>query len=447
MDVQGLRATVMGLGRHGGGVAAARFLAHRGAQVTVTDLADHALLGQSLQQLADVPIAAIKLGGHDLEDFRHADLVVVNPAVRPDDRFVATARQCGARITSEIEMFLQHCPAQVIGVTGSNGKSTTAAMIAAITTAAGRKTWLGGNIEKSLLPHLNEIRRNDLVVLELSSFQLYWLSSQSRLPDVAVITGCAPNHLDWHGDYAGYAAAKQRLLRRDGGQTVVLDPADERLRSWLPLVAPSSELHPPRPLASLPTLQVPGEHNRRNAALAATAAVAAGAGEHDIHTGLRNFQGLPHRLEHVGEFAGRTIINDSQATTPESTTAALATLSGCRCWLLVGGADKGAQLTGLAAAIQDVAAGAGFFGTTGPQLFAAVQKARPDFNGHLTRTLSNAVEWCWSQSSPGDVVLLSPGCSSRDQYQDYACRAEDFLKCVERCARETHHPARAGELI
>ena len=173
MDYRGRRATIMGLGHFGGGAAAARWLARQGAIVTVTDLADENALADSLPLLADVPIAAVHLGGHREEDFRDADLVVVNPAVRPDSPWLHLARQSGAGSATELELFIENCPAPIIGVTGSNGKSTTAAMIASILKAAGRRTFLGGNIGGSLLDQLPQIGRDDWVVLEISSFQLW----------------------------------------------------------------------------------------------------------------------------------------------------------------------------------------------------------------------------------------------------------------------------------
>ncbi len=210
--------TILGLGRHGGGVAAARYYALAGAIVRVTDLADADALRESLDRLADVPIAKFTLGRHEEDDFRDADVVVVNPAVRPGNSFVELAQRTGAMITSEIELFLDACPAQVIGITGTVGKSTTASMLAAIMKESGKTTWLGGNIGHSLLAELPQISAHDVVVLELSSFQLHWLSERTHWPRGAVVTNCSPNHLDWHGSYENYMAAKRRLLAQFAGR-------------------------------------------------------------------------------------------------------------------------------------------------------------------------------------------------------------------------------------
>lgn len=402
----------MGLGRHGGGVAAARYLAEHGATVTVTDLADAAMLADSLAALAGSPIERFHLGGHCEDDFTQTDLIVVNPAVRPDDRLVKRARESGARISSEIELFLDACPAPVIGVTGTNGKSTTAAMTAAAIAgghggrrceAAGRRVWLGGNIGRSLLPELSRIRPDDWVVLELSSFQLHWLSDDARWPQFAMLTNFAPNHLDWHPSVEHYRRAKQRLLER--AETVI---------------SPCSD-------AVVPPLRVPGRHNRANAALASAAAIAAGADRESIQLALSEFKGLPHRLAFVSEIAGRRFYNDSKATTPEAVVAALEAMERPTL-ILLGGSDKNVDLTPLARAVGARACGAGLFGATAAKLDAILAAHAPQLPRSRAETLDEAIVWCWAQSRPGDAILLSPACASLDQFRDYADRGDRFMQ-------------------
>ncbi|MDZ7620645.1 MAG: Mur ligase family protein, partial [Patescibacteria group bacterium] len=268
MELQRCRATVMGLGHFGGGLAVARWLAANGAEVTVTDLADAATLAEPLAQLATTSIARYALGGHCEADFRDIDLLVVNPAVRPGNRFVQIAQEAGVRIVTEIELLLEHNPAPVIGVTGSNGKSTTTAMIHAILLADGRTAWLGGNLGGSLLNQLRAVQADDWVVLELSSFQLWRLSQAVPAPHVAVVTSFAPNHLDWHADYADYKASKQKLLLgQKPDDWAVLNARDTEVASWSPLVRGRLVALPP--LDEIPPLHVPGNHNRINAACAA----------------------------------------------------------------------------------------------------------------------------------------------------------------------------------
>jgi UDP-N-acetylmuramoylalanine--D-glutamate ligase len=429
----------MGLGRHGGGAAAARYLAEQGAIVTVTDLADAAGLAEPVADLNDAGIEAFHLGGHSEADFRSAELVVVNPAVKPDNRWVELARQSGARITSEIELFLDACPAPVIGVTGTSGKSTTAAITAAILAVSSiRRVWLGGNIGVSLLGDLGEISAEDRVVLELSSFQLFWLSETARWPATAVVTNLAPNHLDWHGTMPHYTEAKRRLVNhvRRGG-ACVFEAADPLMRAWTE--SANGRLIPPLADEQIPPLLVPGRHNRRNAGHAAAAAMAAGADSDAVRRGVGDFRGLPHRLATVAFVAGRTFINDSKSTTPTATLAALDAIQK-PIWLLLGGADKGVDLRPLAVAAGQRAHGAAFFGAVGGQLEALLDKVAPHLPRARAKTLDEALAWCWARSRPGDAIVLSPGCSSLDQFRDFAERGQRFADlaaalAVSRAAR------------
>lgn len=429
MDFQGKRATIMGLGRFGGGVAAARWLARRGAVVTVTDLADEIALADSLRVLKDVPIAACHLGGHREVDFRDADLVVVNPAVRPGNPMLQIAHQAGVRRTSEIELFMEACPARCVGVTGSNGKSTTAAMTAAILRAAGDKVYLGGNIGNSLLSDLDRIGPDDRVVLELSSFQLWHLGPDARMPQVAVVTGCSPNHLDWHGTFEHYAAAKQRiLLGQTADDLAVLSDFDPEVSTWTACLR-GRQIALER-VERIPPLRVPGRHNLINAACATAAAHAAGCDSEAIRQGLESFQGLPQRLEWCAEIDGRRFCNDTTATTPESTIAALESLKG-RVWLLAGGREKGCDFEPLVATIAEKVQGAAFFGTVAEQLRDRVAGRSATTLCTAVETMDDALRWCWERSAPGDVILLSPACSSGDQFRNFRERGERFVALVQ----------------
>lgn len=432
MEVAGRRITIMGLGRHGGGVGAARYLSRQGAQVTITDRADPAQLADSIAALESYAIASWRLGGHQAGAFCDADAIVVNPAVPPGDPLLESAARAGIPLLTEVELFLERCPARIAAVTGSNGKSSTTAMLAACLSVAGQRVWLGGNIGRSLLEDLPAMAPADCVVLELSSFQLARLSDAVRGVDLAVVTNCAPNHLDWHGSYEDYRAAKQRLLRlQSATSTTVLNSADPETASWAGFV--QGRLLAPAADAAIPALLVPGAHQRQNARLAAAGAAAWGAEPSAIDEALRGFTGLPHRLERVAEIAGRTFYNDSLATTPESTCAALAAFDS-PVWLLAGGYDKGADFAPLVAAIAERAAGVAFYGAVGKTLHTGLVRERTGCCSTRVETLRAALAWCWSRSRPGDIVLLSPACASYDQYRDYAARAEDFRRSVEQLA-------------
>ncbi|MEE8459741.1 MAG: Mur ligase family protein, partial [Phycisphaerales bacterium] len=220
MDLAGQRVTVMGLGRFGGGVGVARYLIKLGADVLVTDLLSRDDLADSLAQLDGLPIE-YRLGEHNVSDFTTADLVVANPAVKPDNRFLRAAQAAGVPVTSEIRLLVKALPNRLrtIGVTGTAGKSTVTAMIGHILkkafpqppappgdqdTVAATNVWVGGNLGGSLLDRLDEIGKDDWVVLELSSFMLHGLREDKWSPHIAVVINISPNHLDWHGTFEHY---------------------------------------------------------------------------------------------------------------------------------------------------------------------------------------------------------------------------------------------------
>lgn len=446
MDYRGRRVTIMGLGHFGGGVAAARWLAEQGACVTVTDAADQTALADSLPRLADMPLAALRLGGHHEDDFRNADLVVVNPAVRPDSPWREIARRSGARLCTELELFIENCRGQLIGVTGSNGKSTTAAMIASILKAAGRRVFLGGNLGGSLLEQLPGIGPDDWVVLEISSFQLWHFTPQVRMPRIAVVTGCTANHLDWHGTFVEYAAAKQRIVVEQTAQDVaVLNGFDGEAASWSRLARGQAILVGDSCLGALPALPVAGRHNRINAACAAAAATAARCTPDEIRRGLELFEPLPQRLEPLADVDGRRFFNDSTATTPESTMAALRSID-LPVWLLAGGKNKGCRFDRLVAEIVQRARGAAFFGTAADELRLRTATCRADFDCTAVATMEDALQWCWSRSQPGEAIVLSPACASTDQFRNFQQRGNRFAELVRELASSPNRQSQTGGL-
>ncbi|EDL56023.1 UDP-N-acetylmuramoyl-L-alanine--D-glutamate ligase, partial [Gimesia maris] len=231
-DLAGKDVTVLGLGKFGGGVATVRFLTERGARVTVIDAKSAEALQESLRQLENCSDVIFQLGDQSAE-LPTTQLLVANPAIPPDHGLLRNAALQQIPITSEIELFWQLNPGRVIGVTGSNGKSTTTAMIHSILKAAGHRCWLGGNIGISLLPELDQIQSEDWVVLELSSFQLEALNRIQASPQIAVVTNFSPNHLDWHQNLEHYRQSKQTILRwQTESDVAVLNQDDPELQTW-----------------------------------------------------------------------------------------------------------------------------------------------------------------------------------------------------------------------
>lgn len=428
-DYRGRRVTVMGLGAFGGGLGAVRFFAERGAQLTVTDQRAEAALSATLAELRDLTDVRYHLGGHDVADFVDAELVVVNPAVPRNHPLLEAARAANIPLTSEMNLFWQHNPAPILAVTGSNGKSTTTAMLHNILKQTGVRAWLGGNIGKSLLPDVDQIRPDDVVVLELSSFQLTDLDRLRVSPKVSVITNFSANHLDWHPSLDHYRWAKQTMLRYQSSNDItVLNADDADVREW---PTPSIRRWFGEWVASSWPLQewvtIPGRHNQMNAIAAAIAASAWNVPDREIEQGLRTFQALPHRLQFVGEAAGRKFYNDSLATTPESAIVGLEAFTE-PVVLLAGGYDKQVDLTAMAMAIARRAKAVALMGTTAAQLKPMIERTSygqcvvseplPDF--------STAFAWALEQSAPGDVVLLSPGCASYDWFRNFADRGDQF---------------------
>ena len=490
-DYRDLPVTVMGLGRFGGGLGAVKFLLDRGAKVTVTDLRPESQLADTLKEFDASRLVRLQCGGHVDADFAEAQLVVVNPAVKPGCPWLAKLRERGVPLTSEMSLFWQHNRGHVVGVTGSNGKSTTTALIAHLLKTASLTVHLGGNLGVSLLPIVDQIKPTDWVVLELSSFQLADLDRIQASPEIVVVTNFAPNHLDWHPDLDDYRRAKQTILRwQTVNSTAVLNADDEDVRGWptrgqriffgqsqelIPqpelqavlegkwirfrgdLAVGVAPLHPgPLPRNGVQTerqvfsggeggrgeipvgdlFPLPGEHNRMNAAAAICAALAAGVDPETIPAGLQTFRGLPHRLEFVGEVAGRRFYNDSLATTPESAICALRAFPG-RLLLLAGGYDKKVDLTAFAQEAASRCTAVAWMGQTAPQLESvAAQVSGPALAVHsasrrITHTLQEAFDWIWAQSNPGDTILLSPACASFDWFLNFADRGDQFRRLVE----------------
>jgi UDP-N-acetylmuramoylalanine--D-glutamate ligase len=462
----GLRVTLMGLGLFGGGEGAARFLCERGARLTVTDLRPAETLAPVLERLCGLP-ATYHLGAHHEDDFTEAQLIVASPAVPRTSPFLRAAQQAGVPITSPMNLFLTLCPAPVAAVTGSNGKSTTTALLAAILKAAGRRAWLGGNIGISLLPSLAHIGPGDVAVLELSSFQLQDAAALCWSPHVAVVTNITPNHLDRHLTLEEYAEAKRTLLRFQGPDDyAVLNARDARLRRWaaegaggrlvqfdvapepgrlcegINLVAGRLVWHEGgrhEVVCARDDVPLLGLHNTQNAMAACAAARCLDAGSEAVRAALRTFMGLEHRLELVGVCGGIRFYNDSYSTTPAAGVAAVQSFR-APLTLIAGGYDKKLDLTPFAQAAARSVEVLITVGQTGPVL---AQQVRQE-SAYLGRTvcvreaagLPEAVRLAEQLSMPGSVVVLSPGCASYDMFENYDHRGKVFKELVRSlCSR------------
>lgn len=427
----GMRATVMGLGRFGGGVGVTRWLAGQGVGVLVTDLAPAGDLAGPIEQirdLVDAGVVTLRLGGHAEDDFVRTDLVVANPAVpRPaTNPMLEAARGARVPITTEIALVLERLPdpRRLIAITGSAGKSTTAALCAHILGRCDQPAVLCGNIGGSLLGALGTLTQRTWVVAELSSAMLWWLGAVS--PAAAVVTSFAPNHLDWHESLDEYRRCKRRLLEyQQPGSVAVLPRA---LADWAAAPGVDRVLIDERD--AIGGLAIPGAHNGLNAALAVAAAGrASGVDRTRLAEAARSFAGLPHRLELIDPDASIRCYNDSKSTTPAATALALEAFAPAtaRVHLIVGGYDKDVDQTPIARLAPRVA-GLYAIGATGPRIVAQADHPR----AQLAVSLDEAMDAIARVVRPGDVVLLSPGCASWDQFPNYEARGARFAALVER---------------
>jgi len=408
-EFAGKTVLVMGLGRFGGGIDVARFAHGASAKVIVTDLASAEQLSDSLNQLQDLDDIEFHLGSHDPADFEQADTIVANPAVPINNKFLQIARRAGRLVTSQISIFFELCPAKIIGITGANGKSTTTVLTAHLlkNTASDNviaseakqsqaiqyeKVWLSGNIgNQPLLTTIEKINPDDLVVLELSSFQLEQLAEIQKAPHVALLTNLTPNHLDRHGTFENYCAVKENIFKfqktDDNRPAVSIFNAEDKIAAeWFEKYKNdagricikfsasdvSNELRK--------CFALPGRANLSNLAAAMAIAELFDITDDDIKNALPAFKALPHRLELVETINGVSWYNDSKATTPEGTITALDAFDKPTI-IIAGGYDKNLPFDKLGDKIVQKAKAAILIGQTAPKIAEAIHKAHQSLIG------------------------------------------------------------------
>ncbi len=438
---------VMGLGRFGGGVDCARFACDNGARVTVTDLADEDALITALENLEGYDIQYV-LGEHRESDFENNDIIIVNPAVKPGNKFVTIAEAAGKFITSQIELFFAFCPCRIAAITGANGKSTTTALthhiLSNVKGGGYGKVWLGGNIgNRPLLGLLDEIGEDDIVVLEVSSFQTEQLARSGISSYAALITNLTPNHLDWHGSFEEYCGAKENLFSMQTPDesdpcVSIFNAEDEITAGWFEKYHSQKG----RRCVKFATADVSdglkehftlaGKMNLSNLAGAVRVAASFGLEGDAIAESLDGFEGLPCRLELVRELGGVRWYNDSISTTPVSTIAAIEAFDEPKI-LIAGGYDKGLGFDELGKAIAREVKAVILIGATAEQIEIAIGEC-PDVKCAIERgwSMASAVELAQKHAQNGDVVLMSPACASYDMFANFRQRADVFIDYVNK---------------
>lgn len=457
-NYSGKKVIVVGAARQG--LAISRYLSGKNAQVVLTDSRSAEELASEKAALVDFPME-FAFGGHPESLLEGADLVCVSGGVPLTIPFLVSARNQGIKLSNDSQIFLEECPATVVGITGSAGKSTTTALVGLMAQKhfevknSNHRAWVGGNIGNPLIENLDNMNEDDLVVMELSSFQLELMSIS---PQVAAVLNITPNHLDRHKSMHAYIEAKSRILRyQHQGDVAILNRDDKG--SWdlldqtnadvisFGMKAPGYRQNGTYvdkgqimlqigndKLKMLPVewINLRGEHNLYNALAACAIAAGATISLPGIQLGIETFDGVPHRLELVRELNGVRWYNDSIATAPERTMAAINSFEE-PILLLLGGRDKNLPWDKLADLIRKRVSRVVIFGEAGDLIADAIGPKKP---GQAMRsvvrcaTLQEAIKTAHNQAEAGDVVLLSPGCTSYDAFKDFEERGQAFRNWV-----------------
>jgi UDP-N-acetylmuramoylalanine--D-glutamate ligase len=443
-QLRGKRVLVVGLARTG--VATALFCAARGARVTATDTRSESEIGEAIAKLHEAGVA-LELGGHREKSFLEQDLIIPSPGVPANDAHLKTARAKGVIIWSEIELAYRFMKGRLLGITGSNGKTTTTSLIEHILKTAGMQTILAGNIGTPLIASVDAMNDETWTVAELSSFQLELVDTFR--PNIGVFLNLTPDHLDRHHTLEAYGAAKARLFENQTGEDAAILNADDAATTpyapslprvyWFSRkqrVAQGAYVRAEEIvfrqdgleeiLLKLEDIPLAGAHNVENVLAAAAATRLAGASPSAIAKGVRSFAGVEHRLEFVSEISGVRYYNDSKATNVDATLKAIDAFPGC-ILVILGGKDKGSDYTVLQRPLREKAILALLIG-------AAAEKIEKQISGSVAieraETIERAVEIASHAAQRGDVVLLAPACASFDQFQNYEHRGRVFKDLV-----------------
>jgi UDP-N-acetylmuramoylalanine--D-glutamate ligase len=456
-DWKDKRVVIIGAARQG--LALARYLARNGAHVVLNDRRKSEEMQPEMAELAKFDIEWV-FGGHPLEVLdNRPEMVCVSGGIPLDNPIVAAAQERGIRLSNDTQIFMESVPCTTIGITGSAGKTTTTTLVGRIAQAGSAnkytRVWIGGNIGDPLINYIDEIQPSDLAILEISSFQLDLMTAS---PNIAAILNITPNHLDRHHTMEAYTDAKMRILNYQSAADVAVLNRDDagtwdlagnihgKLFSFGSSSLPAGQngayvendkffLRDGEQVIRLPVedhIELRGEHNVMNVLAACTIAHAAGFTPEDMLAGVQGFRGVPHRLEFVRTWRGAQWYNDSIATTPERTIAAIKSFSGPLI-LMLGGRDKDLPWEELARLVHQRVDHVVLFGEAAEKINAALGPRIPGSRPFsLTRVdkCQDALTAASRLAQPGFVVLFSPGGTSYDEFKDFEERGERFKQWV-----------------
>lgn len=445
MELSGKKVLVVGLGKTGEAVV--RFLLGSDARVIGTDIkmsSEPGLLGAGIKNQID----RITMADYDPSCLEGVELVVPSPGVPPHDALLSEARRRGIKIISEIELAAHFIQKPLVAITGTNGKTTTTTLIGEMLRAGGKKVFVGGNIGLPLIEYVGGKQDEDYLVAEVSSFQLYW--TERFRPDIAVLLNITPDHLDYHGTFADYQAAKFRIFANQTGHDLAVLNADEPWVSGLApgLAARKVYFSSKGPLDSgisirdevlvyerqglweeypRGLIKIPGIHNVENVMAAILVARECDCSPDSIRKTLAGFRGIPHRIEYAGEVRGVRFYDDSKGTNVGAVEKAILTFPQ-PVILLLGGRDKDSDFRGLIPLFKTRVKELILFGEAGGKIKAQLDG---EVEAKQLPRLKDAIVEAYLAAGAGDVVLLSPGCASFDEFSDYKARGRFFKDVVK----------------
>ena len=450
-DVKGKRVLVVGLGKSG--VASAQFLQQRGARVTASDAKAEDDLRADIRTLLDLGVA-VETGGHGERTFRQQDLIVVSPGVPTNVPQLAQARAMGIPVIGEIELASRFLKGHIVAITGSNGKTTTTALAGDVIAWGGYESQVGGNIGTAAISLVADATDDTYNVLEVSSFQLETI--QTFHPEIAVVLNVTPDHLDRHGSFDQYLAAKKRVFENQTSSDYAILNADDKqaarmadgiqvqvrwfsrqrevehgafVRDGRILHRDDSGEHEIMPAAEIP---LQGAHNLENVLAAVCIGMIVPCEPHRIRAAVKEFKAVEHRLEFVTTINGVQFYNDSKATNVDATIKALESFPG-NIHIILGGKDKGSPYTVLNPLLQERAKRVYTIGAAAAKIEKEIAGAAEIVHAE---TLDVAVRRAFEAATPGDIVLLAPACASFDQFQSYEHRGRAFKDLVHALAEK-----------
>lgn len=454
---KGKKVLIVGCGTSG--VASAKFLVKQGARVMITDTKQRTELAEPLKVLGDLKVE-FEFGGHTERSFMGAELIIVSPGINVQNhQFLQMAKTKGTQVTSEIELAVGELEQPLIAITGTNGKSTVTSMVGDMFKSEGKPAFVGGNLGTPLIEYITAEQPGQVAVAELSSYQLEL--TEKMVPAVAIFTNIDQDHLDRYGTMENYIAAKKRLLKVcDRNSWVVLNYDDPVIKGfasenhgkliWFTMKNPMeiggefaekffgayydstknvivAKLTGKEEVYSLEHYKLFGDHNKQNLMAALCAARVMGVSHQAAQNCINSFKGLAHRLEFVRKKDGVYFFNDSKATNIQSVQASLGAFKRSPIILIAGGKDKNMEFTPLAPLVEKKVKLLILVGEAKEK----INRALGDFaETYLVGTFEEAVLMSFQKSRNGDIVLLSPGCSSQDMFRDFEERGDYFKKLV-----------------